>query len=281
MALLPPAFLKSVVSIEAVFDGELKTIGTGFIYAKVLGMEGDKYRVKRYLVTAKHVLYKKEAPMSTQRKGVMLRFDSLGESPQLFRLPLYDKGGNAIFSSTLGECDVAVVPINGKVLDDAGIDFVDILDETALDSLKYEEVGLSNGDGVFYLGFPLGLRGVEKNYAMCRSGSIARVDNETVRENVVYLDAPVFPGNSGGPVFIKPQLVSIEGTPPIEKAWLLGMVVSFLSMNGERESLSDDQVERLESHLGLSKIIIVDAIKEAIEESERRSAEMKETKSIK
>ncbi|MBT3231078.1 trypsin-like peptidase domain-containing protein [Candidatus Uhrbacteria bacterium] len=273
MALLPPGYLKSVVSIEDYEDGNLKTIGTGFIYAKVLEKKGDQFRAMNYLVTAKHVLYKAGLSRGKQRQKVFLRFDSLGENVQVFELSLY-VDGLAVFSSTLGECDVAVIPINGNILKEAGIDYVQIIDtDTALHSNKYEEAGVSNGDGVFYLGFPLGLKGAEKNYAMCRSGSIARVDDETLSNNLIYLDAPVFPGNSGGPVFIKPQFVAIEGTVPVKKAYLLGIVISFLSMGEERDALTNKQVQILEGHLGLSKIVTVDAIDEAIQESERRVIE--------
>jgi S1-C subfamily serine protease len=273
MALLPPNFLKSVVSIEKKVKEDYKTIGTGFIYGKVLQKVEGQYSIRTYLVTAKHVLFKDGLALAKQKKIITLRFDSLGENVQLFDLPLYNKEtGKAIFSCPLEDLDVAVIPLDGNALKKAGIDYVPILDsETALDSSKYEEFGLSNGDEIFYLGFPLGLRGEEKNYAMCRSGSIARVDSETVKNGVIYLDAPVFPGNSGGPVFKKPQLVSIEGTKLVNKAWLVGIATKFLSMGGERNTLNDEQIKKLEGHLGLSKIVIVDAIKKAIEESERSS----------
>lgn len=274
MALLPNEYLKSVVSIEEEVKGDYKTIGTGFMYFKDVKKHDDgRYEGIIYLVTAKHIFLKNGVVQSEQRQEVFLRFDCVKESQHLFRVPLY-KDGVAIFSSPLSDIDVAVIPIGYENLKNAEIDFTPVIaSETALSSDKYTDVGLSNGDDVYYLGFPLGLRGVEKNYAICRGGLIARVDSETIKNKVMYLDAPVFPGNSGGPVFVKPQLAGVGKTKPLDNAWLIGIATNFLSTHGERDSLSDDQIQKLEGHLGLSKIVITDAIEEAIEESKRRSVE--------
>ncbi len=274
MALLPPGYLKSVVSIDYPNEkGELQPIGTGFIFSKVLEKVGEnEFRVKTYIVTARHVIYKNGLDQSSQKKEVYLRFDKLGEEKaQVFNLPLYNET-SAMFSIPSSDIDVAVIPLNPAALRENKIDFIDIIDtDTALRSKDYTEVGLSTGDEVFFLGFPLGLRGEVKNYAICRGGLIARLDSESLKEHVIYLDAPVFPGNSGGPVFCKPQLTHIEGTLPIKKAYLLGIATKFLHKEKDIETgLSQGDLEKMEGHLGLAKIITVDAIYLAIEEHEKR-----------
>ncbi len=278
MALLPPGYLKCVVSIDYPDAfGVLQPIGTGFLFSKVIEKIDDtRFEVKSYLVTAKHVIYKNGIDQSSQKKEIFLRFDRLGEeTTQSFQLPLYTGANGANFSFPSNEIDVAVIPIQTRVLRDNGIDFVEIIDtETALRSQDYEEVGLCSGDEVFFLGFPLGLRGEVKNYAICRGGLIARLDSESLKQNIIYLDAPVFPGNSGGPVFCKPQFMHIEGTKPIKKAYLLGIVTKFLHREkDENAGLSQGDLAKIEGHLGLAKIITVDAIYLAIDEHERKNIE--------
>jgi hypothetical protein len=57
------------------------------------------------------------------------------------------------------------------------------------------------GDGVFVLGFPTGLAGVQRNYVIVRQGCIARISEMLDGAAPGFLiDAPVYPGNSGGPV---------------------------------------------------------------------------------
>lgn len=166
MALLPPQFLKSVVSIElSGADNEINPIGTGFIYSDVVEqMDNDQVSVRDYLVTAKHVIYKEGISTSLQKRSVFLRFDKLGEDrTQIFTLPLYSEEGLAEFSIPLEDIDVAVIPLNVSELEKNGIDFKRIISsDFALSSSRFEEIGLSAGDEVFFLGFPLGIRGEEK-----------------------------------------------------------------------------------------------------------------------
>lgn len=273
MALIPKQYLKSVFSIDKKEGNDLKCIGTGFIYFKIKEkVSEDQYSGGCYLVTARHVIYNDNLDISGQIKNIYLRFDTLNEeSTQHFEVKLYDDNNTPIFSTPLNLSDVVVISVDIAFLTKAGIDFVQIMSETALLQKDYDEVGLSIGDDIFFLGFPLGLRGIEKNYALCRSGSIARLDEESLLKNIIYLDAPVFPGNSGGPVFCKPQVVSMEGTKAINRAYLLGIATNYLyqSVSGKKEAdsgIPDEDVARLNGHLGLAKIITVDAIDNAIEE---------------
>src|SRR5205823_995919 len=58
------------------------------------------------------------------------------------------------------EIDVAVISINGQQLRKDGIRFACFLnDETVMPRSKAIEKGVSEGDGIFVLGFPFGLVG--------------------------------------------------------------------------------------------------------------------------
>jgi hypothetical protein len=264
-------FLKSVVLIEKAVTNE--PLGTGFIYAQHLSDNDDgTCRANLFLVTAKHVLYDDKLTLSQQLQEIDVRFDVIGHSSKRFRIGLY-LDGMAIFTPSPSGEDVAVISLVGDEMAAQGIEYTPIIDkEHALTSSKYDEAGLAVGDAVFFLGFPLGLRGRERNYPLCRTGIVSRLDVETLSENHIYLDAPVFPGNSGGPVFTKPEAISIQGTQSLVKSYFIGLAVSYMSSAKKDEvaKLTESQlIQLLENHLGLSKIITVDAIEKTILESMR------------
>jgi len=68
------------------------------------------------------------------------------------------------------------------------------------------ELGISEGDSVYVLGYPMDLQNPDWHHMIIRSGIIARMRDmlDGVNSNFL-LDAPVFPGNSGGPVILKPD----------------------------------------------------------------------------
>lgn len=81
-----------------------------------------------------------------------------------------------------------------------------------------EDVG--EGQSVYILGYPMSLVDPNEHYAVLRSGSIARIrDTLEGRSPTFLLDAFIFPGNSGGPVF-KPDYV-VLGSESIEHRYLV------------------------------------------------------------
>ena len=82
--------------------------------------------------------------------------------------------------------------------------------------------GMTEGDFVYVLGYPMGIVAPDRQYAITRSGSIARIrDLLERRSNDFIVDAFVFPGNSGGPVVSKPEYFAIQGTKVISKEYLI------------------------------------------------------------
>src|SRR5260370_38461352 len=93
--------------------------------------------------------------------------------------------------------------------------------------MKVQDMG--RGEELFVLGSHVGVTGFERNYVIARSGMIARFDDEMLTASRTFLiDAAVFPGNSGGPVIVKPNSDSLAGRRPIDQAYLVGMVRSYL-----------------------------------------------------
>jgi len=130
----------------------------------------------------------------------------------------------------IAEVDVAALPINYQVLEQRGME-VSLFrsDENALNVAGLVKAGMSAGDFVFVLGFPMGLVGEERNTVIVRSGVMARLRETLARPTNRYMvDTVVFPGNSGGPIITKPQTVAIQGTWPHLKASLIGLVAAYV-----------------------------------------------------
>ena len=103
-----------------------------------------------------------------------------------------------------------------------------------------KDAGISEGDGIFILGFPMGMVEPSRQYVICRSGVIARVrDALDGRSKDFLVDSLVFPGNSGGPVIIHPELTAIKGTKTIHKANLIGIVRSYIPYRTQRVIIKD------------------------------------------
>ena len=164
--------------------------------------------------------------------------------------------------------DIAVISINPDFLKGQGARFDYFRgDDQLLTRAKGKELGLSEGDGVFVLGFPMGLVGEHEDYVLVRQGTIARVRDvlDSSNPSTFLIDSFIFPGNSGGPVVLRPELVSVQGQQPINKAYLLGVVKGYkpyidvaVSMQTKRPRVT------FEENSGLAEIIPAEYVEETI-----------------
>ncbi len=135
---------------------------------------------------------------------------------------------------------------------------------------KMKELGVTEGDFVYVLGFPMGLVGEVRNSVIVRSGCIARmrdVLNGTGHEFLLYV--PIFPGNSGGPVILKPESISVKGTPGQSAAYLIGIIKSFMRYQYTIDENNKTTQVRTDWNSGLASAIPVDYIMETIQEALR------------
>jgi S1-C subfamily serine protease len=132
-----------------------------------------------------------------------------------------------------------------------------------------KNLGVSEGDGVFVLGFPLQLIGGERNFVIARQGIIARIGDLLEGFSKGFLlDTFIFPGNSGGPVILKPDLASIDGTKAQTDAQVIGLVSSYVPYQDVAVSQQTGRPRiTFEENAGLASVIPVDQIKAAIAEA--------------
>ena len=216
MALVPPFFLDCVVAIGIIAsDGTSQWVASGFLYGEVETEKPEKlYRI--YLVTNRHVL--------REQKKVKLRFNPEEAQPaREYDLELQDPNGSPLWlTHSDHDIDVAVIPINAQFLREQKIKFQWFQsDQHIADRAKASQLGITEGDGIFVLGFPLGLIGGERNFVIVRQGVIARIRDALSGSSKEFLaDTFIFPGNSGGPVVTKPEPTAITGTQAVTSAYL-------------------------------------------------------------
>jgi S1-C subfamily serine protease len=270
-ALIPPSYFDCVVAIgrnvHVIEKGvQWEPIASGFLYGAPTGEKNDKgeklYRV--FLVTNRHVVQ--------GLPELILRFNPKESRPaKEYLAPLMDaKGQQAWFSPPDPQLDVAVLSIDIDLLRKDGIkaEFFPG-DDNSADIAKMKDLGVGEGDGVFVLGFPLQLVGGERNFVIARQGIVARIGDLLQGFSKTFLvDTFIFPGNSGGPVLIKPEMISVTGTKPQTSALLIGLVASFQTY---QETAVSQQTGRpritFEENAGLANVVPVDHIRAAIAEA--------------
>ena len=269
MALIPPGYLNTVVALGGPSeDGTMKYTATGFLYGHPTGAtnEDGQPTYRLFLVTNRHVLQK----ASMNSTELHARFNRpVGADSNIYTIPLKETDGSASWIvHPRPDADVAVITINHKRLQDDGIEFVFFAgDQGAFTLDQAREIEVSEGDGVFVLGFPLGEAGKERNYAVVRQGIVARVQDWLKGNSQTFLiDASIFPGNSGGPVLLKPELTFIRGTKRNDRCGLIGMVSSYLTY---QEVAISQQTERprmiFEENSGLGVVVPHNVIQETIQ----------------
>lgn len=265
MALIVPKYLDSVVAIgqDNNEDG-IHWMGTGFLFGYHL--PGEKYEENVYsifLVSNKHVL--------KGQNYVYLRFNPQGGKPaQNHKLDIVVGGHNLCKQHANKDVDVAVVSIPQTYLDNLvknGVNpefFTYDKESFLIKDLKSLEV--TEGDSVFALGYPMGLVGNTRQYVILRGGVISRIHDMLEGYSSDFIvDAPVFPGNSGGPVIIKPEVISITGTKSQKESRLIGLVKSYITYT---DLAISPQTKRprvaFEENTGLTNVEPVDHIIETI-----------------
>lgn len=221
MALIPPFLLDCVVAIGE--DEEKKQwVASGFLYGsfvRKIDEEISEYYV--YLVTNRHVIQGK--------KLVYLRFNPVEAKPAKEYTLGFPKENPPIFHPD-PDIDLAVIRLNTNLLRADSIQFNFFNSERHIAGRKtIEDLGLTEGDFGYILGFPMGLVGGERNFVIVRQATIARIrDYLAGVSKEILMDCMIFPGNSGGPVITKPEMIAIEGTKSQGSGYLLGVVAGYI-----------------------------------------------------
>jgi hypothetical protein len=264
MGLIPPHYLDAVGVLERGVMAEdsldFKPIATGTFLGYETpdqsGVEEGATRHAVFLVTNRHVVDGEDE--------LYIRFNQ-GSGSERFQLVMEHEDGSPAFSVS-EHFDLAICPINAETMRDAGADFSVLPERAHLDLQGIQSLEIVGGDAVFTLGFPMGIAGTEKKYAIVRSGVVARVDREIVDETGCFLiDCPVFPGNSGGPVVLRPEALALGNQPPRKKVHVIGIVSGYVPYT---DTAISEQTQRprvsFEENSGLAHVVPMDAVNELV-----------------
>lgn len=282
MALIPPFFLDCVVTIGTGSDpNEREWKASGFLYGERIGTDdADEQKYRIYLVSNRHVFEE------ISEESIYLRFNpkDVHEAVHDYELPLIDKNGQRVWVAHPDpEIDVAVTNINYRLLREHAMQ-VNFFrgDVHGADIKELSELGITEGDFLYVLGFPMGLVGQKRNVVIVRNGTIARIrDVVNGMEPEYLIDSFVFPGNSGGPVVSKPESIAITGTKAQSSAYLIGIVKSAVKYRDVAISIQTRRPRVIfEENSGLADVHPIDYIYETIEEHGRILGELSQRKEL-
>jgi hypothetical protein len=216
--------IRATVQLEQPLGDGSRTVGTGFL-SEDPTPDG---RPRTSLVTAAHVLDK--MPSVSAKIGYRIqsadgvwRYDPHtlkirdGDHPLWVKHPTRDVA--AIVVEAPPEFAKAAIPLAWLAQDDT-----------------FNKYSLGPGDEMMALGFPRGLSANPAGFPILRSGRVASYPLAPASVFPTFLmDFSVFPGNSGGPVFMAQGARRRPGsTESQEVQFVAGMLTQQVELSGER-----------------------------------------------
>jgi V8-like Glu-specific endopeptidase len=215
--------IKATVQIEQPNPNGTRTVGTGFLVSDPT----PDGRPRIVLVTAAHVF--DTMPLADARIGYRFQTANGGwtYSPQSFAIRA---AGGAPKWTKHPSRDVAVMEVKAPPeFAKAAIP----LSWLASDD-TFNHYGVEPGDEMEALGYPLGLAANQAGFPILRSGRVASYPLAPSAEFPTFLlDFTVFPGNSGGPVYLdrKPHM---DGQPQQDAGFIAGILTQQVELSGDR-----------------------------------------------
>lgn len=263
MALIPNFFIESVVTISVINNKNQKIcIGTGFLVGDLMEDLKSVKKYGLYLITNKHVVKNQQRIfVGFNQNGGVNSYD--------FPAELMDQNNHKLYSEHINpNVDIIALSINTSFLNNmnAKYHFFPLEESFTLSDMK--KFGVFEGDLVYSLGYPLNLINTSQKNPICRLGCISRISNLYIPGNpeVNFLvDAQSFPGNSGGPVILRPELTAVRGSSHQPKAALLGILHSYIPYT---DNLISEQTGNaysvMKENSGLTNVHPVDYIKQTV-----------------
>lgn len=221
--------ISATVQIDQSQGDGTRTVGTGFL-VNAPTIEGTPRVV---LVTAGHVLDR----MPAENARVGWRFEADDGAWRYAPQPLKIREVDRPLWTRHPTQDIAVMSITAPdTFARAAIPLSWLADET---TFARDQVG--PGDEMMALGFPRGLSANRAGFPILRVGRVASYPLTPVSAFPTFLlDFTVFPGNSGGPVFVNrpletgPVLQASTGGAAAEQGFIAGLLTQQVELNNER-----------------------------------------------
>lgn len=220
---LSAQMMQATVQLEQPLGDGTRTVGTGFLITETTP-DGKPHTI---LVTANHVFDK----MPGQNARVGYRFanadGSWSYSPQNLRIR--DAQGHALWTHHPSR-DVAAIAIAAP----ATFAKAAIPEDYLAADDTFSKYQVEAGDQMMTLGFPRGLAANAAGFPILRAGRVASYPIAPAKIFPTFLlDFSVFPGNSGGPVFMSgpARHGEVDGK---DAQFIAGLLTQQVELNSER-----------------------------------------------
>lgn len=191
------AYLTARIEVETQNNN---SIGTGFFFGVQI-MQNDVKGHKLMLISNKHVFLGSEGTSESQRKLIIhLNRSKEDNMPDLGNKLLFkvDNFEHRYYPHPDPNIDLACFDITDVLGTNV---FYKYLDESYLRPINYQKIAL--GSDVIFVGYPENIHDTVNNLPLVRKGSIASMpDVDFNGKGQIVIDAQVFPGSSGSPVFV-------------------------------------------------------------------------------
>lgn len=204
------------VEVEQPLADGRHMIGTGFL----IDDPTPDGRPRTVLVTAAHVLNKMPDAEANIGYRIQGKDGEWSYDPQ----PLAIRAGKTPLWARSPDHDVAAIEVKAPpAFARAAIPLAWLADRNA-----FARPAIGLGDEMLVLGYPQGLSANSAGFPILRAGRIASPIDSAKVSPTFLLDFRVFPGNSGGPVFMS------AGGPGDASPVVVGMLTQQVELNNER-----------------------------------------------
>jgi hypothetical protein len=222
---LSMALIHATVQLEQPLGDGTRTVGTGFLIADA----GPDGATRIVLVTAEHVFDRMPGPEA--RIGYRRENTDGSWTYAPTPLTIRDKEGHALWIQHPDK-DIAVMRVSApEAFARAAIPKTWLAEDQT-----FAKLAVGPGDEMMALGFPRGLSANGAGFPILRSGRVASFPVAPASLYPTFLlDFSVFPGNSGGPVFMAEtagRRAGAAGTPPAQ--FIAGLLSQQVELNKER-----------------------------------------------
>jgi len=267
--------INATVQLEQPLGDGTRTVGTGFL----ISAPGPDGKPRTVLITANHVLQKMQ--LADARIGYRISSSNGTWTYSPKPVKIREKDGAQLWTNhptrdvaamvikAPPEFAKAAIPVNYLAKDDT-----------------FDAYQVSAGNEMMALGFPRGLSANSAGFPILRSGRVASYPLGPATSYPTFLlDFSVFPGNSGGPVFISRQQNPTGLTPVSDKApdpgFIAGLLTQQVELNSERLEIGivthakyiRETIDLLTGSLAQSTIAEVPVIEPAVQGARTAAAD--------
>lgn len=261
MSLVPSDFVESVAAIGELGESDhINYIATAFLFGHPGSSQSSRRNSYwRFVVTNRHVV------LPARQLWIRFRAPGTNQDSDPFPIPVEESSPGPWITHPDPNIDLAILPLDAVPMpSEFAPDRFLTLDRHVITREELRSSECDEGNEVFILGFPLGIAGTSQNDVTVRNGIIARIkDWYDGRSKDFLIDSFIYPGNSGGPVVLKPVLWSSSHKPRVIYAKLLGLVSGYLAYTDVALSQQTGKIRHIsEENSGLAQVVPIDAVVE-------------------